>query len=639
MTDTPQQGVAAIVRAAAARASADASSAVMDPEVGAPRDGVAPGEWGLPPEMPPDCPVRVLGLGDGDLLYLVDNNGMLSSQDPSGFGQKYVTRLFGDRIKYVYWAWPRFTQKGSIDNFRAEKVYESFCGEASRRVQDHGLWSPTERVRGRGAWRDDDGRIIYHAGSYLWRDGQLTRSGTEIGGQFYPLRPPLPLPWAQPVTAEDNPAPMIGKLLQTWSWSRPKADPFIVLGWMAAAVMSGALRWRPSVFLVGDKAVGKSTLQNLMKMILGESVIKTDDTTEAGIYQRLGMDALPVQIDELEAGADNRKVMAVVNLARIAASGGLRLRGGQDHKGIEFNARSCFFFSAINPPPVNAADWSRMSVLNVRRLDPEKIKTAPELSERTMAEAGRKMLRRLLDNWHQFDGLFDQYKAALRMGGHDSRGCDTYGTFLAAAHVLLGDEGVAAMGLPIDSFDHWADWLGVTSLPEMSDQDENWRECLSWLLAYQVDAWRGGKHLQIGGVLQDMRSGPDRTLDIDKARDLLAITGLGLKTTLPRNNPSWQYKGLLLAIPNRGNAVGRIFNGSKWGGGPGGAGVWGTALRQGPPGVIITDAGQNAMRINGDMHRCTLVDLDALDKWLDAREPLPSPSRQDSGPEEEEPFY
>jgi hypothetical protein len=400
---------------------------------------------------------------------------------------------------------------------------------------------------------------------------------------------------------------------------------------MAAAVMSGALRWRPSVFLVGDKAVGKSTLQNLMKMILGESVIKTDDTTEAGIYQRLGMDALPVQIDELEAGADNRKVMAVVNLARIAASGGLRLRGGQDHKGIEFNARSCFFFSAINPPPVNAADWSRMSVLSVRRLDPEKLKNAPELSEKVMAEAGRKMLRRLLDNWHQFDGLFDHYKIALRAGGHDSRGCDTYGTFLAAAHVLLGDEGVDALGLPIERFDHWSDWLGVTSLPEMSDQDENWKECLSWLLAYQVDAWRGGKHMQIGGVLQDVRSGIDRTLDLDKARDLLALTGLGLKATLPRNHRDHMSKGLLLAIPNRGNAVGRIFNGSKWGGGPGGAGVWGTALRQGPPGVIITDAGQNAMRINGDMHRCTLVDLDKLDQWLDARAPLPTPIREDSG--------
>jgi hypothetical protein len=609
-----QSDVSAIVRAAAAELAADAGrTGIPDPEIGAPRDGVRPGEWGVPPAMPPECPVTVLGFGDGDLLYLVDNNGMLTAQDPSGFGQKYVQRLFGDRVAYVYWAWPRFTAKGTIDTFRTEKCYESFVGEASRRVARHGMWTPTERVRGRGAWRDEDGEIIYHAGSWLWRNGKLMRSGCEIGGQFYPLRPPVPLPWAEPVEAETNPAIEIGKLLATWSWGRPKVDPIIVLGWMAAAAMSGALRWRPSVFLVGDKAVGKSTLQNLMKMIMGESVIKSDDTTEAGIYQRLGMDALPVQIDELEAGADNRKVMAVVNLARIAASGGLRLRGGQDHKGIEFHARSCFFFSAINPPPVNAADWSRMSVLTVKKLDPAKVASAPDLSERAMAEAGRKMLRRLLDNWHQFDGLFDSYKAALRQGGHDSRGCDTYGTFLAAAHVLLGDEGLDALGLPIESFDHWGDWLGVASLPEMSDQDENWRECFSWLLQHRPEAWRGGKILVIGAVLQDLRSGIERTLDLDKARQLLASAGLGLKTTLPINHKDHQSKGLLLAIPNRGDLVAQIFASSKWGGGPGGAGVWGTALRQGPP-QIVKVGGNNLMKINGDAHRVTFIDLDAYER-------------------------
>jgi hypothetical protein len=628
MADTPQQGVAAIVRDAAIRASLDAERlAVPDPEIGAPRDGIKPGQWGAPPDMPPDCPVRVLGFGDGDVLYMIDNNGMLTGQDPSGFGQKYVIRLFGDRVRYVYWAWPRFTAKGEVDNFRTEKVYESFCGEASRRIVERGLWSPADRVRGRGAWRSAGGGLIYHAGSYLFADGRRIKSGCEIDGHFYPLRPNLPEPWPTPVSAADNPAIDIGRYLQTWSWGRPKVDPLIVLGFLAAAPMSGALRWRPSAFLVGDKAVGKSTLQNFMKLLLGDGVIKTDDTTEAGIYQRLGMDALPVQIDELEAGADNRRVMAVVSLARIAASGGLRLRGGQDHKGIEFVARSCFFFSAINPPPLNAADWSRLAVLSVHKLDPDKVASAPVLSEQLLADAGRKMLRRLLDNWHQFDGLFDDYRAALQRGGHDSRGCDTYGTFLAAAHVLLGDEGIDALGLPIESFDHWADWLGVKSLPEMGDQDENWRECLSWLLQHRVDAWRGGQHLVIGGVLQDLRSGIDRTLEFDKANALLALTGLKLVPSRSRADPKWQFRGLRLAVPNRGDAVGRIFAGSKWAGGPGGAGVWASALRQGPRSVVLADAGSNLLRINGDVHRCTMIDLDALDQWLDGSPPAPGVSK------------
>jgi hypothetical protein len=617
MPDKPRQGVAAIVRDATSRVRLDADGLdIPDPDVGASRDGVAPGEWGAPPMMPPDCPVRVLGKGHGTALYLVDTNGMLETIDASGFGQKFVEAIFGARINYVHWAWPRFDKQGRVASFRAERVHQSFRGEADRLTRERGLWDPTERVRGRGAWRDADGRIIYHAGSYLWSGGRLMKAGIEVGSHFYPLRPPLPLPWDEPVAADDNPAIALGKLLQTWSWSRPRVDPFIVLGWMAAAIMGGSLRWRPSVFLVGDKAVGKSTLQNVIKMVLGDGVIKTDDTTEAGIYQRLGMDALPVQIDELEAAADNRRVMAVVNLARIAASGGLRLRGGQDHKGIEFNARSCFFFSAINPPPLNAADWSRLAVLSVRKLDPARVASAPELSERALAEAGRKLLRRCLDHWGEFDRLFDAYKEALHQGGHDSRGCDTYGTFLAAAHVLLGDEGVDALGMPIEGFDHWADWLGVRSLPEMGDQDENWLECLSWLLGYRVDAWKGGELVIVGAVLDDLRHGGlDRTVTHEKATTLLAQTGLGL---VAPQQVRRDIKGYVLAIPNRGDLVGRIFAGSKWAGGPGGAGVWASALRQGPADVVITDPAVNRLRINGNQHRCTLIDLDALDQWLSA---------------------
>ena len=495
-------------------------------------------------------------------------------------------------------------------------------------------WAAATAAGRGGIWVE--GGIIYHAGSFLWRAGSIVKSGCEIDGQFYPRRRALPMPWPEPVADDDPFAVRLASLLKTWSWGRPKADPFLVLGWMAAAVMSGALRWRPSVFLVGDKAVGKSTLQNLMKMVLGDSVIKTDDTTEAGIYQRLGMDALPVQIDELEAGADNRKVMAVVNLARIAASGGLRLRGGQDHKGIEFNARSCFFFSAINPPPVNAADWSRMAVMSVRKIDPERVKDAPVLSEKELAETGRKMLRRLLDNWQLFERYFADYAVALRDGGHDSRGQDTYGTFLAAAHVLLGDAGVDALGIPIEGFDQWSDWLGVASLPEMGDQGENWREALSWLLGFKVDAWKSGNLQVVGGVLDELRKAHDPTISLDKARDMLALTGLGLVTTMPKTNPRWQRHGLLLAIPNRGDRVGQIYANSKWQGGPGGAGVWSSALRQGPVDIVVSDAKRNNIRINGDMHRCTLIDLDRLDAWLDATTPPDVTSTPAPGPSENE---
>lgn len=616
MSDTPQQGVAAIVRAAAASVSSEALAGVPDPLPGDPRDGVRAGEWGQPPDMPPDCPVQVLGKGPGTRIYVVDNNGQLESFDANRFSRGVVEALFGARLNYLIWAWPRYDKKGKLVGFRAEQVHQSFRGEADRITERFGLWDPVKRTRGRGAWFTSDRELIYHAGSYLWRNGKLQRAGTMIDGQFYELAARIPMPWQQPVEGFENPAIEIGRLLQTWSWKRPRADPFIVLGWIAAAMMSGVLEWRPSVFVVGDKAVGKSTLQNLIKMVIGAGGVKTADTSQAGIYQTLKMDALPVQIDELEASADNRKALQVVELARIAASGDERIRGGQDHTSTTFTARSSFFFSAINPPPMTAADWSRLAVLTLERLDPEKAAAAPMLREHSLADAGRKILRRLLDHWGEFDGLFKLYRAALQQGGHDNRGCDTYGTFLAAAHVLLGDEGVDALGLPIDTLDHWADWLSRASLGEMAEQKENWRNCLDHLLDFKMTDRRAQREIVIGALLDDLRSGVDRTFDFDKARDLLALVGLGLKATRPRHDQDWMSRGLLLAVPNRGEAVGGIFAGGTWAVGPGGSGGWSSALRQGPPDVVVTDKGQNAMRINGNMHRCTLIDLDGFDALL-----------------------
>ncbi|WP_163359483.1 hypothetical protein, partial [Escherichia coli] len=81
-------------------------------------------------------------------------------------------------------------------------------------------------------------------------------------------------------------------------------------------------------FITGDYGQGKSTLQAIIKEVIGDALHATADTTPAGIYQRVKQDCLPVAVDELEADADNRRAVGVVRLARLAASGGVMYRGG-----------------------------------------------------------------------------------------------------------------------------------------------------------------------------------------------------------------------------------------------------------------------------------------------------------------------
>jgi hypothetical protein len=575
---------------------------------------VKPGEW--KPDrygMPPECPVQPLGM-EGEILFVMDAMGQLRSCEPGKMGQKWLQSCFGDRQDYLMWAWPRFSKEGAVDTFRAEQVAKSFYHAAARR----GLFSAIDKVKGRGAWRASNGALLFHSGDALWRsdvrdrDGNLKELPTGfVGNMLYQARPPIYAPWPEPVDLKNNPARKLLQALRGWNWTRPQVDPVLMLGWIAAAMLGGALAWRPTVFAIGDKAVGKSTLQDLIKGVFGDGLLSTSDTTEAGIFQLLKQDTLPVAVDELEAEADNRKVMAVVHLARLAASGAQRFRGGADHVGSQFRAQSSFFFSSINPPPLKPQDVSRMAIIRAKRLDPKKSGDAPPTIDADTC--GPMLLRRLMDEWSRFDLAFAAYRGVLRDAGHDGRAQDTLGTLLACADLALGAELAEELDVPmVDDIAKWGDWLAPSKILEYEDNSENWKNCLTHLLTARVDAWRAGRQQSIGAMLDYLRSetyngSEDEMNAVKRARADLAQAGVGL--LLPGEiGPDYA-----LAIPNEHPAVFALFKDTEFAGVPG-ASVWKSALRQGPDAVICTDPNINRVRIGGVQKRCALVRLDAFDR-------------------------
>lgn len=583
---------------------------IPDPDIGEDREGVPPGQWrarGLADEwgLPPGCPVQALGVED-QTFYFVDDIGQLFIV-PEGrqFGQDLIQRLFGTRPNYLFWAWPRITppkKEGdpfTVTNWRPELVRQDLFQAAKRK----GPWNSVERVRGRGAWTRPGGGLVLHCGDCLYMDGQRLDTG-EHGEFFYPRRPRLPHPWARDVTDDINPGLKILRMLATWSWERPDVDPLLILGWLVVSMLGGALEWRPSIFLVGDAGTGKSHLQRLIKAVLGAMLVQATDTTPAGIYQRIGTDALPVAVDELEAEADSKRAASVVKLARLSASGGLMLRGGQDNNGVEFQARSPFLFSAIVAPALPPQDLSRLGVLTLRDLDPAKVASPPVLE--AADTLGPRMLRRLQDRWPDWPDLLRRYKAALYQGGHDTRGQDTYGTLLAAAHLLLGDAAMAEAS--VSSIDLWASLLGVNALPEHVQRTKNWRNCVLHILTSRVPAWKHGQRQTVGQLLEDLRTNVD--LSYLEAVRQLGQAGIGLIRD-PDLSP-----GLILAIPNNSPLLSELFEGSVWSG-QAGIGGWAGSLRQGPPNVIVTDKAKNNRSVAGVKQRCTLIVLDAFFKDME----------------------
>lgn len=586
---------------------------IEDPPIGADRDGVPPGQWrarGLADDygLPPGCPVFPLGV-DGQTFYFIDDIGQLFTV-PEGrqFGQDVIQRLFGSRPHFLYWAWPKITppkKEGDpfvVTNWRAELVRQDLFQAAKTK----GPWNNVERIRGRGAWTTKDGRLILHCGDVLYIDGKQVDTG-EHGEFFYPRRPSIPHPWPREVTDEINPGPKLIENLRTWSWERPEVDPLLVLGWIVVAMLGGALEWRPSIFLVGDAGTGKSHLQRLIKLVLGAMLVQATDTTPAGLYQRIGTDALPVGVDELEAEADNKRAAAVVKLARLSASGGLMLRGGQDNSGVEFQARSPFMFSAIVAPALPPQDLSRLGVLTLHELDPEKMAKGVKLE--ATETLGPLVMRRLMDRWEQWPKLLAAYKLALFHGGHDTRGQDTYGTLLAGAHLLLGDEAMAEAG--VNSIEKWAGLLGVDALPDHVQRTANWKKCVMHILTSRVPAWRQGQRQTIGQLLEDLadekKPFSEGGVSFEDAVRQLGQAGIGLCKDVDLSH------GLILAVPNNSPLLAELFEGSVWSGAAG-IGGWPGSLRQGPSTIIVTDKKKNNRKVAGVKQRCTLILLNEFMK-------------------------
>ena len=586
------------------------------PARGMPLDGVPPGAWKTDGpidetgHLPASCPVRPLGY-EGENYSFVDTSGQVFNTGTNALGVERVQKLFAGHEQFLEWAWPSYGRSGKkITGFKAEEARRDLYAACRER----GPWSATDRVRGRGAWLDADDRLVLHCGDYLWipdgkGGGRLEETG-ELGDHFYVRRPASLVPAPQPVGADINPAIEIVEMLRTWNFERGDTDVLLFLGWIGTALMGAALDWRPSIFVVGDAGTGKSELtgrKGLMRAILGRSMLSTTNASEAGLYQVVGHDSLPIAIDELESDDNQEQAQKIIKMARDAASGSIRIRGGSDHKGVEFAAQSTFSFSAINPPGIPPASLSRLAIL---QLNPLKSTTGRVPRLKAAETVGPRLLRRITDHFDDFrrigdpargtaDGLYEIYRTALRDHGHNSRGQNTFGTFLAAAHLLLGDEGMDAAGLSLNP-DHWGEMLRADAVPELEDVKPTWLDCMEKILTRPIDQFHGGQRPTPARILQQLR---DNDMTIDAARQALAAVDLGL---VDGEHPK---AGYMLAVPNRSDVLAKHLAGTSY------VGSWSWALRRAPEPVRIVGQ-DNRVSIAGLQRRCTLIRIREVNTWL-----------------------
>ncbi|PWE50068.1 hypothetical protein DEM26_08950 [Thioclava sp. NG1] len=429
-----------------------------------------------------DCPVRPLGV-NGEMSYYLDRHGQLRAVKKHE--AQVILHLFGDRIELLCQKFPQYDKEGSrkrdrFDQTSAAMTMISACSEK-------GLFNPDGAVRGVGAWKDDDGKLIYHCGQKLITD-EGDKDPQDLDGKIYPAYPPIPAP--EKPGAKTDPATKALKQFETWSWEWQDTTPMIALGMTGVLMLCGAMDWRPAYWLTGDKAYGKSAFQDLIKYLMGgdHGLVQSTDATKSGITSRLGHSSLPVALDELEPGDEGSgKERAIIELARVASSGGQWMRGSSDQKGASGNVYSAFLFSSILiPGSMKPQDRSRLITLHLRPLDAKATKL--NLDPKAWKETGRQLKWTLISRWKTWPERLELWRAALAKAGLSGRNGDNYATTIAMADMALNEE------MPSEDMRKgWAEKLAVFAQTETEEIGSDAEDMLQWLIGQPFDVFRRGE--------------------------------------------------------------------------------------------------------------------------------------------------
>jgi len=560
-----------------------------------------PGADGLPPH----CPVTPLGKKRGVFFFLTPDCELIDL--PAGnFGQAHIDALFAPQSNYLLALYGATSAKTNAKRVKYEGVRRNLMDACARK----GVFDPADKVRGRGAWKNDAGLLVLHQGDVVVIDGQACAPGV-YDGHVYPARPKLAPALGDGAADARAAAKLLLTWFECWPWRRGGLDAKLLLGWVVASLLGAAIEWRPQVMLTGDSGMGKSTLQHVLKAVAGDRLLDVADASAAGLYQTLGYDALGVAFDEFE-NEDDAKGAAVLRLARLASSGGRVTRGGADGVPTNYQARGAFLFSAINPPAMRPAEQNRTTILALRK--PAEGAKPPLVSAKEADEVGRRLVARLVRAWSFWPERLDYFRAQLAALGHSNRGQDQFGTLLAAADLALSD----LSPQPGDGvFDELADALAPAALGETAGALPNWRRCLNHVLAHQPEAWRGVRFRSVGQALEAYETKADNAWSLTELQTQLGHVGLALVVSRAHSGEEYP-RSRWVGFPQRHPALAKAFDATDWSARRGADGAWLGALAQAPDEAWRRDV----FRVAGAKERGLLVRLDVVLEHDDDRNDL-----------------
>lgn len=405
---------------------------------------------------------KVLGHNNQTYYFLPRNSKQITALNLSQLSKRDQLIGLAD-VRY----WKRVTgmAQGKLvcDDIDALEI----GSDLQRRCTEIGVYRE-ENKRGRGVWADE-GRVVINLGEKLFVDGMKT-DHCDIESQYiYTYEKPIAgvaLDHA-PLTSEEG--MIMARACVACNWDYEVSGEFLA-GWIANAMVCGALRWRPHIWITGHKGTGKTwivekLLQPIFGSVDGLAYYPYGTSTAAGVRGLLQHDSLPVIFDEAEqeGARGEQRMQEVLEAMRLSSSQSPSqvYKGTQGQGMRSYSYRSMYCLSSIMTSIRRASDASRIAILDLKRLaittgdDRDYVTQRRDLflqyangidkgfGARLFARM-TKMIHIHLQNVETFSKAFADIVGDMRDG-------DQYGTLLAGRWTLTNDTPA--------KYDEAADWI------------------------------------------------------------------------------------------------------------------------------------------------------------------------------------
>lgn len=430
-----------------------------------------------------------------------------------------------------------------LKNYSTDVAKPSFKGEAVQIAMydlqqssiAKGIFNPM-RVRGRGWWRDGKDMLL-HLGDRILVHGDTIDVNEFQGDYIYENAKPSKVNLKDNFDVED--CDQLRRLLAMFPFTDEWHEIFLA-GFMVTGFISGALKWRPHLWISGQKSSGKSTIiRELYMPLMGDFSLNLGATsTMAGITQEINKNSLVVSVDEAEA--ENRRdgdlrmrgILQMMRSSSSSADGQTEVKGtGGAGGAIHRQVRSQFLLASIDKIAMVPADKSRITSIDLSskyfKHPIEDVEAA--IGDTLTPDYCQRFAGRCINKCDDILRGVPIFRMALMPHIKDDRTALQIGTLLAGYWTLISDEQVTKEAA--EDFVSKRNWQDMRDSAASNTDD---REFFAKLLASNImftDENKNNRRESISFLIRcamGLRDEEDMAMSQDTATAVLRENGIGI---------------------------------------------------------------------------------------------------------------